>query len=334
LVEILVVIAIIAVLMAMLLPAIQQTRESAAKMQCQNNLKQIGLAMHNYHNDWGNLPPGEWQRPWGGYCLSWRVFLLSHFDQGGKYQTDIKPIIETGSHGWNQASQQPWSGYYVSSMRCPSSPLSKDLNWHWWNQRPMRVSYVGIGGATNVASGLTDSRERYATAGGIFNSNGMLLLNETVRLADIQDGASNTIIVSEQSDYITVDNGDLVQWGTGNHGIHFGCRRDQKLTALPNNTSSFDRVFSLTSIRYQVNRKVGWPSGTWNASDSSWNGDCAGTGVCLNAGANIPLNSPHINGVNTLFCDGSVRFVVNATPLATLAAMAIRDDGQSFQLNE
>jgi prepilin-type processing-associated H-X9-DG protein len=137
---------------------------------------------------------------------------------------------------------------------------------------------------------------------------------------------SNTMVVSEQSDKLTRSDGTVTDWGAGSQGMHFGCVRKEKLTDLPNNSSSFDRVFSLTSIRYQINQKKGWPL-TGGA-----NGDCAGTGVCGNFGANIPLNSPHAGGVNVLFCDGSVRFLSNSTPLNVLASLAVRDDGIAVQL--
>ena len=325
LIELLVVIAIIAILIGLLLPAVQKVREAAARMQCQNNLKQIGIAMHTYQISRGNFPAGESIRKGAsGHGLTWRVFLLPYIEQGNKYSKDFDPIISSGSMNWSQVDQQPFNGYYVSSYRCPSSSLSVNMDWWWWGMSMPRVSYVGIGGATNVAftgSGYTETRERYSSAGGAFNSGGVLLLNETVRVTDVTDGLSNTMAVSEQSGILTRSDGTVTDWGAGSHGMHFGCVRNQKLTDMPNNSSSFDRVFSLTSIRYQINQNNGWPM-TGGA-----NGDCAGTGVCGNAGANIPLNSPHTGGVNILFCDGSVRFLRDATPLTTLAALATRDDG-------
>ena len=343
LVELLVVIAIIGVLISMLLPAVQKVREAANRSQCQNNLKQIGIALLNHHDAEKKFPWGEYHRPGAsGHGLSWRAWLLPYVDQGAKYNQDVASMLSTGSQGWSSTDQKIWDRFVVKSYRCPSSPTPELIVYTWatsypdWlsaNGEPMavqNVSYVGIGGATNAAftgTGFTETRERYSSAAGIFNAGGILLLNESVRIKQIADGTSNAMVVGEQSNFFNLANGSTIMGGGQPHGLHFGSVRDQRLMALPNNSSSFDRVFSLTSLRYQLNMNSGWPAG-------GGSGDCGGTGVCDNAGSNRPLNSAHPGGVNVLFCDGSVRFLGDSTPLNTLAAIATRDDGLTAQMDQ
>ena len=91
-------------------------------------------------------------------------------------------------------------------------------------------------------------------------------------------------------------------------------------TGTPNGGANVGdaRTFQMTTIRYQINRKTGWPNPP---------GDCGGQGVCDNIGTNIPLNSAHSGGVNALFGDGSVKFLRDSMPVATLAQLATRNDG-------
>nr|MCU0703489.1 DUF1559 domain-containing protein [Fimbriiglobus sp.] len=132
----------------------------------------------------------------------------------------------------------------------------------------------------------------------------------------ITDGTSNTMVFGEQNDFLFTADGTRVSWGTGTqHGYLIGWPRTQ----VPSNGSNVGdaRHFNVTTVRYQINRKRGWTNG----------GDCGGTGVCGNVGNNIPLNSAHTGGINAGMGDGSVRFIRDSIPLATVAQLAIRDDG-------
>lgn len=326
LIELLVVIAIIAILIGLLLPAVQKVRDAAARMQCQNNLKQIGLALHNYHDAKKVLPPGGNTNaaPWGsggGWGPSWLVHILPYVEQDNLFNL----LQFTGSSGWgNTVNGAAMTGVEIPIYRCPSSPLPKYCaGAPPGGSNVQATSYTGIAGAVNgLIPGYTETRQNnggtavQCCSGGIATSSGVLHPGSTVALTNITDGTSNTMAVSEQSDYIMTLNGSQQAWGAGaQHGWFIGAPRNNP---APNYGTNGDaRHFNQVSIRYGINQKRGWPDG----------GNCASTGVCANYGNNVPLNSAHSGGVNAVYCDGSVRFLSDSTPISTLAMFATRNDG-------
>jgi len=169
LVELLVVIAIIGVLVALLLPAVQAAREAARRSSCNNNLKQIGLALHNYHDTYLKMPPGFIQA--GGRKHGWAVHILPFIEQENLY-TAINPNAQALNNAVNQG------GAVIDSYVCPSSVLpSHDSNGY------SKSNYLGNQGHSNAANN--------SDRGGIFTG------NSKIRFRDITDGTSNTILVAE-----------------------------------------------------------------------------------------------------------------------------------------
>jgi len=357
LIELLVVIAIIAILIGLLLPAVQKVREAAARAQCSNNLKQIGIALHAYHDARKQLPPGcttdngQWGSG-GGWGSSWMVYILPYIEQSPLYSQ----WVFNGSSGYTNANNRALStagtintsttpptytngsGLWLSIYRCPSSTLPKYAGDPYGTLKVMLANYVGIAGASNQAlagSGYTESRIDNSAAGvaccsggGPSSGGGTLFRGSEVLLPGISDGTSNTLVVSEHADMLSATDGSKRPWSAG--GL-YGWSMGVNTNNTPNNpaaTNADNRQFNVTTIRYAINQKTGWPT---TVNSSTQTGDCT-VGVCYDLGNNIPLNSTHSGGVNALFGDGSVRFLRDSTNLGVLALSAVRDDGRSVNL--
>lgn len=185
LIELLIVLSTISVLMALLLAGIQKARDAANRLRCQNNLKQIGLALHAYHDRLGALPPGyssavgaanqDLGPGWG-----WGAFLLDDLEQANlRRQLDFARDITDLAHS---AARQT----YVAVFVCPSSVAGTALD----------LAELSLVIAPGGYAGMFGSNELEEDPGG---GNGVFFRNSRVRLADISDGASNTLTVGERS---------------------------------------------------------------------------------------------------------------------------------------
>lgn len=332
LIELLVVIAIIAILIGLLLPAVQKVREAAARMQCSNNLKQMTLALHSYNDNNPYLPPSGASNnaPYGtggGWGYSWRVFILPYIEQDPLFKQLSTAANGVGNPGWtggtapNRASDF-LNGVRISVYRCPSTSLPERCPSGANGANIFISTYVGVTGADNgVINGFNDSRRFFngttACCGGTQMGGGILIPNGQVKLSAIPDGTSNTIAISEQGDQLVIDsNGTKVGWNSNsNHGWAIG----QSGTGVPPASPGDGRPFGSTTIAFQINQKV-FPS------VPAPNGDCA-FGICVNTSSRAPLNSTHSGGVNAAMLDGSVRFLSDSTSLDVLGRMSVRDDG-------
>jgi prepilin-type N-terminal cleavage/methylation domain-containing protein len=214
LVELLVVIAIIAILIGLLLPAVQKVREAAARIKCANNLKQIGLALHNYEGAYGYLPPGYRDpRPdsapgpgWG-----WAVYLLPYVEQGNLC-SQIDPDHTVFGNGALTTIPTPQTLTPLSILRCPSDPGP-----------PTNINFDGHATASYRGIGWSRPQTAQSSVGllitNLTSPNGVLYRNSQTRFADVTDGLSSTLFVAEVC--LDVQRG---KWG----GIWAGAnRKDQ-----------------------------------------------------------------------------------------------------------
>lgn len=187
-------VAVVAVLVALLLPAIQQAREAARRTQSKNNLKQIGLAMHNYHDNFNNFPSGtissKTLKP--EERQSWQVSLLPYLDQAPLYNR--LGVDQRESAVWNGDKQQPFIANEIMTFRNPSQFASHRPG------DPAPTDYVGWAGV-----GKDAPTEKCAN-----NKKGIFGYDRTTKFADITDGSSNTVMVS---DGVGKDRGPWAQGG-------------------------------------------------------------------------------------------------------------------------
>ncbi|MFO0864181.1 MAG: DUF1559 domain-containing protein [Gemmataceae bacterium] len=306
LIELLVVIAIIAVLIALLVPAVQKVREAAARAQCQNNLKQLGLALHSYHDTYKKFASGGTPSPAGGYGHSWIMLILPYVEQGAIYnQFDFKGVssAHTGLiySGTNQANGTLLAGKGISILTCPSSPLPQFVlvgSIAGSSSGVQSPSYTGVSGAVDHSSVVDrDGESNQHAPKGKLSTGGMLPSRLNQRIADCTDGTSNTIMVGEQSD-----------WCRDAAGATFNCRSDygHSMAMGPGDT----RTWNNTHVRYRVN-------------DKNWSNVGVGSDFY---GHNRPIQSAHTGGANVLLTDGTVRFVIDSLPLQTLYNLCNRND--------
>jgi prepilin-type N-terminal cleavage/methylation domain-containing protein/prepilin-type processing-associated H-X9-DG protein len=197
LVELLVVITIIGILISLLLPAVQAAREAARRMQCSNNLKQIGLALHSYHQALGCFPPGYISAPGTGSASDdtgpgwgWAALILPYLEQSGVYgQIHFGKNIADPLNEVVRATNLP-------VFLCPSDPGEKNFNVDAANVSVGRCNYVGMFGQPEICPdpGFLSTAPEYGIA-----HRGMLCRNAPVRMADVKDGTSNTIFIGERS---------------------------------------------------------------------------------------------------------------------------------------
>lgn len=192
LVELLVVIAIIGVLVALLLPAVQQAREAARRMQCTNNLKQLGLAMHNHHDTFGALPPlgnlavdGNWG---GNRSYAWTIYILPYIEQTAlndniRSQADVPGLPSPWSTANNTWENQNWQ-VDIDGFICPSDSPPIDRR-----ESPSLLNYKACVGDDYHQNQFRPSDGR--------DNRGMFQIDRKLNFSGVTDGLSNTVMIGE-----------------------------------------------------------------------------------------------------------------------------------------
>ena len=192
LIELLVVIAIIAILIALLLPAVQQAREAARRTQCRNNLKQIGLALHNYHDSFQTLPPGWVGMTGGNFDIygtngwGWAAHILPQIEQNNLYSSlNFKVNLADSSMDVQRTTAIP-------TFRCPSdvSENTWKLNDGSVDHELATANYVGVFGTSDIDDCATSPNS-------LCRGEGAFYQNSKTNFRDFSDGLSNTMIVGE-----------------------------------------------------------------------------------------------------------------------------------------
>ncbi|WP_406698949.1 DUF1559 domain-containing protein [Singulisphaera sp. Ch08] len=321
LIELLVVIAIIAVLIALLLPAVQAAREAARRSQCVNNLKQMGLAMHNYESTNGSLPPGIKGCCWG----TWLVFLMPGMEQQSLYNAwnmvgnGANPATAEGLFRYSGVANITVSSTRVNTYMCPSdgsgtsvTPIGQTLNGlvmrvtsqnyalNFGNLHSVQPASFDFGGTTFTFGGapFTDM----ITPGAGMSS------QRVATFASISDGLSNTIGASE------------VIVGTGSGG-QYSAAQDLRGFSWWGSGASFTAWQTPNSTQPDVTEAASYCVYPYQANPP-----------CIAATATLPkfntARSRHSGGVNSLMLDGSVRFIKNSISPITYRAISTTRGGE------
>jgi prepilin-type N-terminal cleavage/methylation domain-containing protein/prepilin-type processing-associated H-X9-DG protein len=292
LIELLVVIAIIAVLIGLLLPAVQKVREAAGRSSCANNLKQLGLGIHNYHDHNYHLPPGSvWVPPGydtGGTEATWITHTLLYIEQENLYRTgDFNRGFGHGAPGHpnNTITSTP-----LRLLQCPSDVAVEVVSPYgsWW-ARGNYAANNGIGPMTETTGINVDDRPQ-----------GVFMLNSKDRLTDITDGTTHTAFVSELLNVPGEDGRGTMHYPEGPLYQH---------NQTPNNPAP---------DWFRQGWCVSVPRAPCVGTYSSWNPKS----LILTA------RSRHPGGVNVLLGDGGVRFVADQVDLAAWRALSSPRGGE------
>ncbi|MFN3161819.1 MAG: DUF1559 domain-containing protein [Rubinisphaera brasiliensis] len=312
LIELLVVIAIIAILVALLLPAVQQAREAARRSSCKNNLKQLGLALHNYESTHRVFPPGGLGFP---YVWSAHAQLLPFVEQAGlgdllNYEVPPLNAFNFGTHDATEVGRNDEAAKTkLSLLVCPSD---KDVVP---GSEYGGISYPGCAGAGENGAGTADD-------GAISNADGIIFSHSKIGFRDVTDGTSNTVAFSEQL------------LGDGQNAAPTGADFRHRVVELVDGAQTTPAACAAGAApAWSGERGELWVNGHladtmynhWYGPNDAINPDCHNG---YHNFALVSARSAHQGGVQTCLVDGSVRFVSENIFLDLWRALATRAGGE------
>jgi prepilin-type N-terminal cleavage/methylation domain-containing protein len=340
LIELLVVIAIIAILIGLLVPAVQKVREAAARAQCENNLKQLGVGAHDYHDAKKKLPPAvliaqgtngtqnlasAYRTP--GFGPNWAVLMLPYIEQAPLYNSQITSInwwltpgnlsLATVDSNWRNIRST-----LIPLMLCPSDPIGPDtpfaLNGGNW-ARGNYAANAGPGWYNETMNGAWSSSNSSLTE--TKGLGGPFAINWGARLGtDIRDGTSNTIMFNEVRIGLTQHDRRGV-WAMGLSACSVTAAHAIGDATNPNDTNEYsDDTEDCNAVRQDL--------GLGNSGLGPMRMGCSND--------NLPMNWPnwqgearsgHVGGVIACFCDGSVRFIPESIAESVWLQLNSRNDG-------
>jgi len=307
LIELLVVIAIIAILIGLLVPAVQKVRDAAGRIKCANNLKQFGLAMHNYHGVYGCFPPGSdqngssgsWQKYWQ---ISWLARLLPYMEQDNVWKNTVASEDANQIYPWTPPTSPYHIGFRTAEpmWQCPADTRTLQVQ----SQDGFLIqftAYLGVNGIDHQASAVNGTKTNNRGAWGVFIPVVNTSPNGAPRgssFADITDGSSNTIAVGERPPSKDMEFG----WGYAGWGATGNGDTDVMLGVNELNESGYG----------------GCPVGPYQYTQGS----------TLNQCDQFHFWSLHTGGANFLFADGSIKNLPYGTSNNVMRALSTREGGE------
>jgi prepilin-type N-terminal cleavage/methylation domain-containing protein/prepilin-type processing-associated H-X9-DG protein len=300
LIELLVVIAIIAILLGLLLPAVQKVREAAARIQCANNLKQIGLALHTYHDTYKHEPSNNRPSAVNTVRESWLTMLLPFFEQ----QNILR--IYNPAVNWSDPANAQAVNIRLAVAQCPAAPDPERLDYLPENPT------ISVGAASDYANVLAVD-PRLLSLGLVSQVGPGIMPNNTKpRFADVRDGLSNTILAVESAGRPALYRNGVQVGSPPTIRVNGGCWcRPASSIWLSGSSPDGTSIPGPCAINCTNGQQVGTYPDPYYGVD--------GTGQ---------IYAFHTGGTNILFADGSVRFASASTNISVIAALVTRAGGE------